>query len=292
VPPPCQDADALLTNEVTGANSGLGLEAARHLTRLNAQKVILAVRTTSKGESARADIEQSTGRKSVVEVWSLDLLSYDSVKAFANKAKELPRLDAIVENAGISTRKFKLAEGQERTIMTNVISTFLLALLLLPKLRESGRKFNITPRLTFVSSEVHHFTQREYPTRDASSNAPTPCIVPEKSSPSIFDRLKDEHTADMDNRYFVSKLLQLLYFRQLTETLAQSRDGPVTMNIMNPGLCSSNIMGNDDPVPFVVKLLQVLVARRTEVGGRTLVASACASPDTHGKYMSDGNIAP
>lgn len=38
---------------------------------------------------------------------------------------------------------------------TNVVSTFLLALLMLPKLRESGRNFNMTPTLTIVSSEMH-----------------------------------------------------------------------------------------------------------------------------------------
>lgn len=53
---------------VTGSNTGLGLEAARHLVRLDAKKVILAVRNTSKGDVAKVSIEQSTGRRGVVEV--------------------------------------------------------------------------------------------------------------------------------------------------------------------------------------------------------------------------------
>lgn len=60
---------------VTGANTGLGKEAVRHLVQLNAERVILTSRVASKGEAAAKDIEQTTGRKGVVEVWDLDLES-------------------------------------------------------------------------------------------------------------------------------------------------------------------------------------------------------------------------
>ena len=59
---------------VTGSNVGLGLEAARWFVKLDAAKVILAVRTIEKGEEAKRSIEASTKRKGVVEVWPLDLL--------------------------------------------------------------------------------------------------------------------------------------------------------------------------------------------------------------------------
>ncbi|RSL62491.1 hypothetical protein CEP54_005678 [Fusarium duplospermum] len=67
---------------VTGSNTGLGLEAARHFVRLNASKVILACRNVDKGEAAKKDIEESTGRRHVAQVWHLDLCSYESVKSF------------------------------------------------------------------------------------------------------------------------------------------------------------------------------------------------------------------
>ena len=168
---------------VTGANVGLGFEAARHFTRLNADKVILAVRDLSKGEAAKKSIEESTGKKNTVEVWHLDLSSYDSVKEFAAKIRTLERLDAMVENAGIATFNYRTAEDNESTITINVVSTFLLALLVLPKLHETGQKFNITPRLTIVSSEVHQFTN-----------------LKEKKSPKIFEKLNDKETANMSDR--------------------------------------------------------------------------------------------
>jgi NAD(P)-dependent dehydrogenase (short-subunit alcohol dehydrogenase family) len=116
VTPPVPSKDCTgKTIIVTGANVGLGKEAARHYVRLNAEKVILACRSLDKGEAAKKDIEASTGRKDAIEVWQLDLSSYQSVKQFAERAKTLRRLDSIVENAGISTRNFKEVEGNEST---------------------------------------------------------------------------------------------------------------------------------------------------------------------------------
>ena len=101
---------------VTGANVGLGLEAARHFTRLDAARVILAVRTVEKGEAAKRSIEESTHRQGVVEVWPLDLSSYESVIQFSKKVDGLDRVDAVLENAGISTSTFKITEEDESTI--------------------------------------------------------------------------------------------------------------------------------------------------------------------------------
>lgn len=105
---------------VTGANTGLGKEIARHYVRLNAEKVIIACRSLEKGEAAKKDIEEQTGRKAAIDVWQLDLGSYESVKQFAEKAKTLKRLDSLVENAGISTTNFTLVEGNESTVTVNV----------------------------------------------------------------------------------------------------------------------------------------------------------------------------
>lgn len=84
---------------VTGSNTGLGREAARHFVRLNAAKVILAVRSIKKGEDAKFDIEKTTDRRGVVEVWQLDMANYDSVKMFAKQCDSLSRLDVVMENA-------------------------------------------------------------------------------------------------------------------------------------------------------------------------------------------------
>ena len=168
---------------VTGSNTGLGLEAARHFSRLNAEKIILAVRTVEKGEAAKKSIEESTNRRGVIQVWPLDLTSYESVKQFSTRAEGLKRLDVLLENAGMMTKHFSMAEQDELTIMTNVVSTFLLGLLLLPKLRETGSRYNVLPRLVIVSSDLHFMARCN-----------------ERKSPNIFEELSNKDTANMAAR--------------------------------------------------------------------------------------------
>ena len=139
---------------VTGANTGLGFEAAKHLVRLTPTRVILAVRALRKGEEAKAKIEAETGVKGVAEVWHLDLASYDSVKEFAEKVNKLERVDALIENAGVAMAKWMIAEGLETTLTVNDVSTTLLAVLVLPKLQESAKKFGISPHIVMVGSGV------------------------------------------------------------------------------------------------------------------------------------------
>jgi hypothetical protein len=139
---------------VTGANTGLGYEAAKHFVQLSSAKVVLAVRSPAKGEEAKARIEADTGIKGVAEVWPLDMGSFESIKTFAEKVKGLDRVDAIVENAGVAVPSWKTVDGNEETIMVNVMGTMLLAGLVMPKLKESAQKFGIQPRLSLVGSGV------------------------------------------------------------------------------------------------------------------------------------------
>lgn len=169
LPYPDQDYNGQ-TVIVTGANVGLGLEAARHFTRLGAAKVILACRDPEKGRVARADIEASTSKKDVVEVWQVDMSSFQSVKDFCKRAEtELDRLDLVVENAGVATGTYIEADGGfESTIAINVVSTFLMLLLLLPKLRRTASRFNKESKVVIVSSDAHLFVSRVDP--------PHPCL--------------------------------------------------------------------------------------------------------------------
>ena len=140
---------------MTGANTGLGLEAAKHLVDLGAEKVVLGVRNVAAGKAAVAEIETSTGKSNIAEVWELDLSSYASVKAFAKKAiAELDRIDALIENAGVALAQRVLAEGHIVPLTVNVYSTFLLGVMLIPKMSEGAKKFGILPHLVIVTSRA------------------------------------------------------------------------------------------------------------------------------------------
>jgi len=163
----------------------MGLEAARHFVRLDAAKVILAVRNLEKGEVAKKSIINSEKKPdSVVEVWELNLSSYASVIAFADRAKGLDRLDVVVENAGIYMYDFVMAENNESTITVNNISTFLLGILLLPKLRKTSVAHEKECVLTFTGSFVHFLTD-----------------FPERKAEKIFEGLADKETARINDRY-------------------------------------------------------------------------------------------
>ncbi|KAL9613437.1 MAG: hypothetical protein Q9167_002035 [Letrouitia subvulpina] len=257
---------------VTGANVGLGLEAARHFTRLGAAKVILGVRTLEKGEAAKASIEETTGRKNVVEVWPVDLCSYESVKEFSRRVHSLDRLDVLLENAGISRQRWIIEEDNESTITTNVVSTFLMALLVMPKLKETAARFNVTPHLTIVSSDVHFVTN-----------------FPEKSSADIFATLNSEETANMKDRYNVSKLLEVFYTRELAARVKHSKQSGVVINFVNPGLCHSELARE---AGLGLYLLKFFFARTTEVGSRNYLWAAQGEWDTHGQYVSSCRISP
>ena len=196
---------------VTGSNTGLGLEAARHFIRLNAAKVILAVRTISKGEAAAAQISASTNTpKSQVEVWQLDLSHADSIKAFAARVDTLDRLDAFVQNAGILTNIFTLVEGQESHIAINVTNAVLLGLLVLPKLRESAARYGSRGRLTFVGSDLQYIAK--FKEKIAAGK---------EAGVSLYDALASKELADMDDRYV--DFLSLLWIQHPLQVLLPVR---------------------------------------------------------------------
>jgi retinol dehydrogenase-12 len=80
------------------------------------------------------------------------------VKSFVALAEGLERLDAVIANAGVMPSSFVLAEGTENTIKVNVLSTLLLALMIVPKLRDTAKTFCAYTHLEIVTSEAHHIT--------------------------------------------------------------------------------------------------------------------------------------
>jgi len=123
---------------VSGASSGLGLAAAEGFGRLGAT-VWLLVRSRERGEEARVRITERSGNDDV-HVGVCDLSELQSVPQFAARFRdEAPRLDVLVNNAGVMTEQRAVsADGIELTFATNVVGPFLLTNLLIPLLRESA----------------------------------------------------------------------------------------------------------------------------------------------------------
>ncbi len=123
---------------ITGANSGIGLQAAKALAASGA-RVTLAVRNVEKGSTAAAEVGHGA------QVRELDLASLDSVRAFAD-AWEGP-VDVLVNNAGVmALPESRTADGFEMQFGTNHLGHFALTGLLLD---------HITGRVVTVSSGAH-----------------------------------------------------------------------------------------------------------------------------------------
>ena len=109
---------------VTGANSGIGLEASRVLADRGAH-VILGCRDPLKGEAAQDQVGGST------EVLQIDLSSLESVRTAAASLADRP-IDVLVNNAGIMAVPQEVSvDGHELQFATNVLGPFALTGLLL-----------------------------------------------------------------------------------------------------------------------------------------------------------------
>jgi NAD(P)-dependent dehydrogenase (short-subunit alcohol dehydrogenase family) len=206
---------------VTGSNVGLGQEAARYMASHGAARIILAVRNLEKGKVAAAEVQAATGcSPNILEVWKLDMSSYASVQDFAEKAKiELPRLDVLYGNAGIATTTFKVAENNEETITTNVVSLFLLGFMLHPKLRKTALEHKTQTHFTITASALYEFVK--FKERN----------VPEGQ---IFATINDKTKAVMSERYALSKLLEVFIVKQMAIE-SPLNDSNVIVNCVCPG---------------------------------------------------------
>lgn len=252
-------------------------------TRLGISHLILACRNVKKGEIARDDIKQTTHceSKTTIEVWELDLDHYESVLAFTERVStQLPRLDGFVANAGLELSQFEMSEDCERSLTVNAISTYLVALGVLPKMQESASNYVITPTLTFVGSMGHVF-------------APSDQLQPVQSARDTFEALSDPKMAQMGARYAISKLIQHLCFRELATRLPLDGDngqGRVVVNCVNPGWCKTALQTRYGSEGLLVRLMALIFKRTSEEGSRTLVHGVTAGSETHGRYLSECQV--
>lgn len=87
-------------------------------------------------------------------------------------------------------------------------------------------------------------------------------------------------------RYQATKLMEVLFTRELVARLGSSTR--VIINLVNPGLCTSNLERNSGKPSVVLRLVRRILDRTTEVGSRTLVLGASAPASSHGEFQSDG----
>ena len=197
------------TAVITGANSGIGLEAARELARAGAH-VVMACRDTTKGDAAAHAIRKELP-SAELEVAALDLASLDSVRAFAGRYPH-ERLDLLINNAGVMAPPYtKTIDGFELQFATNHLGHFALTGLLLDKLLATPHA-----RVVTVSSTAHKMGRID------------------------FEDLQSERSYRRWGAYGQSKLANLLFCFELDRRL-EATDADLLSVAAHPGYSATNL---------------------------------------------------
>ncbi|UKZ69115.1 uncharacterized protein TrAtP1_010128 [Trichoderma atroviride] len=281
VPPTWTKKDVDLRGKtaiITGSNTGLGFECAGQLLDLGLSKLIIAVRSEAKGEEAKKLLlaGRDPNKLPIIQVWKLDLSSYDSITAFAERAKSLERLDITINNAGLMKKTFEKnsSTGHEETFQVNYLGQALFTLLLLPVIKEKNAPEQ-PGRLVLVSSDTAAWSEFKG-----------------KNSDPLFAGLDNPQLFDSRDQYSTSKLLGQLF---LTELVKRVPPSVAIINAPNPGLCKSSLVRDyanvfERAFVFVFKLL---LGRDGSVGARAFTDAAVKQgTESHGQYLEDGKVQP
>jgi NAD(P)-dependent dehydrogenase (short-subunit alcohol dehydrogenase family) len=254
---------------ITGANSGIGYEAALELAR-NGAEVILPARSLEKANEAIARIRRSVpGAK--VTPGLLDLASLASVHAFAafiaeNFAGE--SLDLLINNAGVMgvPQRELTVDGYERQFATNYLGPFLLTALIYPHLKKRPGT-----RIVTVASGIANQGKIE------------------------FDNLQSERLyKPMFGAYSQSKLANLIFQLELQRRLTAA-GSPILSVGAHPGYAITNLQtsGPAGVVPISFRIIEMILkplASQDAAHGAlpTLFAATSAGVIPGGYYGPNG----
>ncbi|KAH8653873.1 hypothetical protein BX600DRAFT_501388 [Xylariales sp. PMI_506] len=261
---------------VTGSNSGLGFECANQMLSHKLTRLVMAVRSLEKGEIAASKLRKQYPSASI-NVWELDMASYASIRAFVARVEEaLPRLDVAILNAGLGFGDFKLLPetGHEETFQVNYLSTMLLAILLLPVLKNKSPP-NLPGRLTISTAML------SIGAKFANKNE-----VP------LLQSFDDKSFFDSIDIYSTSKLLGQMFVWKLTDVVSADS---VVLNLVEPGFVKGTELHSDRSISAraFMSLLKAAAARTVKVGASTyLDAAVVKGKESHGCILTNWDIAP
>jgi retinol dehydrogenase-14 len=244
---------------VTGATSGIGLEASVELARRSA-RMILVGRDPRRTETAVAQVRARSGSPEVSHLLC-DFSSQASIRRLAAEVlARHDRLDVLVNNAGgVNKKRQVTVDGIEATFAVNHLGYFLLTNLL-----------------------------RDLLVRSAPARVVTVASVGHRQGTLDFDDLGYERGYRIMRAYGRSKLANVLFANELARRLAGTG---VTSNSLHPGSVATNIWSG---APLWAKPIVQLFLRpfflSAEEGGATIVQLA-ASPELEGvtgKYFEKG----
>ncbi|WP_115045311.1 oxidoreductase [Xanthomonas arboricola] len=236
---------------VTGANAGVGFELSRVLAARGA-RVLLGCREKGRADAAIARIRQLTPGADLGWL-PLDLGDLESIRAAAAQASKEPRIDVLINNAGIMNPPLtRTRQGFESQFGVNHLGVFALTSLLLPTLAQGPAS-----RVVVTSSIAHLKASIDW------------------------DDLNAERSYSRGDRYAASKLANALFFFELDRRLRAARS-PIMAVGAHPGVASTSLGRHMGPIQVVGPLVGLLL--NTAATGAWPALLAATGPVQSGGY--------
>jgi NAD(P)-dependent dehydrogenase (short-subunit alcohol dehydrogenase family) len=260
---------------LVGGTDGIGLACAHILLQHNLSTLVLGSRNMEKGNRVAKELKEQHPSADV-RVWELEMLSFDSVQLFAERCVALPRIDFAIIGAGNLPAEFKInpSTGHEVTMQVHYWSTALLALLLLPALKQKHPEGK-PGHLTIVDSDLALIAG--FKERDAVP------LLPEFDKPVPWQPTE---------RYNTCKLLIMMLVLKLKDVVSPSE---VIVNSVCPGMSKPTAIERDQPWlgRLVPRILRTLLGRPLEASAWTYIDAAVEQgADSHGSHLASWHVSP
>lgn len=234
---------------VTGATAGIGRETALGVAKLGAHVVIVG-RNAEKTKRVVDELKAASGNQQI-DFLLADLSLLAEVRKLAEAfIKRFGTLHVLINNVGaINLKREVTKEGHELTFAMNHLGLFLLSELLTPALQKGA-----PARIINLSSDAH---------RAGGIN---------------FDDLQSERGYSSFRVYSNSKLMNLLFTKELSRRLA---DQKITVNAVHPGMVASDFMSKPGIMGKIANAFVSIFGISPEAGARTSIFLA-SSPEVEG----------
>ena len=271
---------------VTGANSGIGFEAAAQLAEDGYGRVILACRTLEKADVAKTQLIQRTGRD-VFEGLAVDVSEPDSVtKAVKELVQRHNHIDVLILNAGMSTGSTPVrnSAGVELTFASTLIGHHAMTMQLL-----TANRLSEHARIVISGSEGARGNMPGMDVPDFHAFAHEHFGGDMEKTLETIARVEPPYAFKPLNAYVTAKVMVAWWAAALARRLPQG----MTVNAVSPGSVPATNFARNMSLPMRIMMPLMMNLMRpfgmsgsVAQGARRYLDAANFDDDLTGKFFA------